>query len=80
MHLLWHKYLDLHWTLTVSVQYQNDLFPRLYVEVFSHSRGSTQVLIVDYNSIEMLRKFLCIHKMKNQKNKQDLNFKKTLLR
>ena len=78
MHLRCHKYLDLHWTLTVSVQYQIDLFPRLYVEVFSHSRGITQVFIVDYNSIEMLRKFLCIHKIK--KIKQDLNLKKTRLR
>ena len=57
MHLPCHKYLDLHWTLTVSVQYQIDLFLRLYVEVFSQTRGNTQVFIVDYNSIEILRKF-----------------------
>ena len=80
MYLPCHKYLDLHWTLTVSLQYQIDLFVRLYVEVFPYTRGSTQVFIVDYNSIEILRKFLCIHEMKNKKIKQDLNLKTTLLR
>ena len=59
-----HKYLDLLWTLTVSVQYHSDHFLRLDVEVISYPRGSTQVFIVDYNNIEILRIFSCMHKIK----------------
>ena len=67
MHLPCQKYLDLHCTLTVSVQYHCDLLLRLDVEVFVEARGSTQVFIIDYNSIEIVRIFSSIHKM-NQKN------------
>ena len=38
-----HKYLDLHYSLTVAVRYHIDLFPRLDVELFSPTRGSTQI-------------------------------------
>ena len=61
MHLPCHKYLDLHWTLTVSLQYHSDLFLRLRVEVFSYTRGCTEVFIIDYNSIEIVRIFSSIH-------------------
>ena len=57
IHWPWHLNLDLHWTLTVFVLFQKDLSMRLDVEVSSDSRGSTQVCIVDYNIIEILRIF-----------------------
>ena len=75
MHLPCPKYLDLHWTLTVSLQCHCDHLLRLDVEVLSHTRGSTQVFIFDYNSIEIVRIFSSIHKMNQKKIKQDLNFK-----
>ena len=70
--------MDLHWTLTVSVQFEIDLCTRLDVKVCADSRGSTQVCVVDYNIIEILKIFLCIHKIKKtskRSSKQDLNVK-----
>ena len=71
--------MDLHWTLKVSVQYHSDLLLRLDVEVFADSIGSTLIFIVDYNSIDILRIFLCIYKVNNIKIlSEKLNFKDSL--
>ena len=70
MHLPCHKYLDLHWTLTVSLQYHCDHLLRLDVEVFSYTRGSTEVFIIDYNSIEIVGIFSSIHQMNQKKLKK----------
>ena len=67
--------MDLHWNLIVSVQYQNDLFPRLELEVFHDPGGSTLVFIVDYNNIEILRIF---HVFVKKTRKQVLNFRNYL--
>ena len=69
------KYLDLHWTLTVTVQYQSDHVLRLYVEVCPLTRRSTQVFIVDYNNIEILRILSSIHTLKQIKYYARYKFK-----
>ena len=53
IHSLHHKYWDLHWSLTVDLQYHNNLLLRLDVELFADTREkakNTQIFIVDYNS------------------------------
>ena len=49
-----HKDWDLHWSLTTVVQHSN-LLLMLNVELFSDTRGNTQVFIVDYNNIKFTR-------------------------